>query len=179
MRARIEDDAGKLTELRFEPTRLASPRSRPQRFFVYSNAALWHFERDKIGLMRMDLDTHVPTEGELLALLDSDERTMSVVITNPWHSDNPMIYVSEEFEVQTGYPPEEALGRNCRFLQGPDTDPKAVEAIRAALEAQTTFTIDIVNYTKSGERFVNRLRIRPLFDDAGKLLYFAGVQNPI
>ena len=129
--------------------------------------------------MRVDLDTYVPTEDELLALLDSDERTMSVVISNPWHRDNPMIYVSEEFEVQTGYSPEEALGRNCRFLQGPDTDPKAVEAIRAALEARTTFMIDIVNYRKSGERFVNRLRIRPLFDESGELLYFAGAQNPI
>jgi PAS domain S-box-containing protein len=129
--------------------------------------------------MRVDLDTYVPTEDELLALLESDERTMSVVISNPWHRDNPMIYVSEEFEVQTGYSPEEALGRNCRFLQGPDTDPNAVEAIRAALEARTTFMIDIVNYRKSGERFVNRLRIRPLFDESGELLYFAGVQNPI
>ena len=128
--------------------------------------------------MRVDLDTYVPTEDELLALLDSDERTMSVVISNPWHRDNPMIYVSEEFEVQTGYSPEEALGRNCRFLQGPDTDPKAVEAIRAALEARTTFMIDIVNYRKSGERFVNRLRIRPLFDESGELLYFAGRAKP-
>jgi PAS domain S-box-containing protein len=121
----------------------------------------------------------VPTEDELLALLDSDERAMSVVITNPWRKDNPMIYISEEFEAQTGYSPEEALGRNCRFLQGPETDPKAVEAIRAALAARTTFTIDIVNYRKSGERFVNRLRIRPLFDDEGELLYFVGAQNPV
>ena len=104
---------------------------------------------------------------------------MSVVITNPWHPDNPMIYVSEEFEAQTGYPPEEALGQNCRFLQGPDTNPKAVEAIRAALAARTAFTIEILNYRKSGEPFVNQLRIRPLFDDAGELLYFVGVQNPI
>lgn len=127
----------------------------------------------------MALTSDVPSEDELLAMLESDERAMSVVISNPWHSDNPMIYVSEEFEAQTGYAPEEALGRNCRFLQGPDTDPKAVEAIRAALAAQTTFTIDIVNYRKSGEPFVNRLRIRPLFDEQGELLYFVGAQNPV
>ena len=128
--------------------------------------------------MRVDLDTYVPTEDELLALLESDERTMSVVISNPWHRDNPMIYVSEEFEVQTGYSPEEALGRNCRFLQGPDTDPKAVEAIRAALEARTTFMIDIVNYRKSGERFVNRLRIRPLFDEFRRVALFRRRAKP-
>ena len=125
------------------------------------------------------MEDFVPTEDELIALLQCDERSMSVVITNPWHDDNPMIYVSEEFETQTGYSPEEALGRNCRFLQGPGTDPNAVEAIRAALAARTTFTIDILNYRKSGEPFVNRLRIRPLFDDAGELIYFVGAQNPV
>ncbi len=121
----------------------------------------------------------VPSENDLIAMLDSDERSMSVVITNPALPDNPMIYVSEEFEGQTGYPPEEVLGRNCRFLQGPDTDPNAVEAIRAALKAKTTFTIDILNYRKSGEPFMNRLRIRPLFDDNGDLAYYVGAQNPI
>lgn len=125
------------------------------------------------------MESSVPTEDELIALLQREERSMSVVITNPWHDDNPMIYVSEEFETQTGYSPEEALGRNCRFLQGPGTDPKAIEAIRAALAARTTFTIDILNYRKSGEPFVNRLRIRPLFDDAGELIYFVGAQNPV
>jgi len=125
------------------------------------------------------VDSFVPTEDELIALLEAEERTMSVVITNPWHPDNPMIYVSEEFEEQTGYAPEEALGRNCRFLQGPDTNPKTIEAIRAALAARTTFTIDILNYRKTGEPFMNRLRIRPLFDENGELAYYVGAQNPL
>ncbi len=62
------------------------------------------------------MDSFVPTEDELIALLEAEERSMSVVITNPWRPDNPMIYVSEEFKAQTGYSPDEALGRNCRFL---------------------------------------------------------------
>ena len=56
----------------------------------------------------------------LESLLIDDEAELSVVISNPRLPDNPMIYVSEEFEAQTGYAPEEAVGRNCRFLQGPD-----------------------------------------------------------
>lgn len=121
----------------------------------------------------------VPTESELIALLQADERSMSVVITNPAHADNPMIYISEEFEAQTGYTPEEALGRNCRFLQGPDTDPETIERIRAGLAARETFSVDILNFRKSGEPFMNRLRIRPLLDDHGRFLYFAGMQNPL
>jgi PAS domain S-box-containing protein len=120
-----------------------------------------------------------PTDAELLDLLEAEEIEMSVVFSNPALPDNPMIYVSDEFELQTGYSPEEAIGRNCRFLQGPDTDPHAVQAIREALKARTTFTIDLVNYRKDGIPFLNRLRIRPLFDEDGELLYYVGAQNPV
>lgn len=113
------------------------------------------------------------------ALLTEEEREQSVVITNPALPDNPMIFVSDEFEKQTGYSPEESLGRNCRFLQGPDTDPKAVEAIRRALETQSAITIDILNYKKDGTKFWNRLRIRPIYGYEGEVMYYAGVQNPI
>ena len=119
------------------------------------------------------------SDDELIAMLDAQEREKCVVISNPALPDNPMIYVGEEFESHTGYTPEEALGRNCRFLQGPDTNPDAIAAIQHALRARTTFTIDILNYKKSGEPFMNRLRIRPLLDDGGEFMYFVGVQNPL
>ena len=115
----------------------------------------------------------------LKSLLEQDEIEMSVVITDPSKPDNPMIFVSDEFEQQTGYSPEEAIGRNCRFLQGPDTNPHAVEAIRQGLKAETRFTIDILNYHKDGTPFLNRLRIRPIYDDDGRLMFFSGAQNPI
>ena len=118
-------------------------------------------------------------QSYLRSLLEEDEVEMSVVFSDPSLPDNPMIFVSDEFEHQTGYSPEEALGRNCRFLQGADTNPHAVEAIRQALKAQTRFTIDIVNYRKDGSRFVNRLRIRPIYDQDGGLMFFAGAQNPV
>ncbi len=112
-------------------------------------------------------------------LLEEDEAEMSVVFSDPYRPDNPMIYVSDEFERQTGYSPDEAIGRNCRFLQGPDTSPSAIKAISLALRAQTRFTIDILNYRKDGTAFVNRLRIRPIYDAEGRLLFFAGAQNPV
>lgn len=115
----------------------------------------------------------------LRSLLEKDEREMSVVFSDPHSPDNPMIFVSDEFEAQTGYASAEAIGRNCRFLQGPRTSSHAVEAIRQALQAQTRFTIDIVNYRKDGEPFLNRLRIRPIYDGEGRLIFFAGAQNPV
>ncbi len=119
------------------------------------------------------------SQAELRALLEADEREMSVVFSDPFQPDNPMIYVSDEFETQTGYSPEEAIGQNCRFLQGPETNPHAIEAIRQGLKAETRFTIDILNDRKDGTAFVNRLRIRPIYDPSGRLMFFAGAQNPV
>ena len=120
-----------------------------------------------------------PDQSLLLSFLEEDEREMSVVISDPSAPDNPMVYVSEEFELQTGYTADEAIGRNCRFLQGPDTNPYAVEAIRQGLKAQTRFTIDILNYRKDQTPFMNRLRIRPIYDADGRLMFYAGAQNPV
>ena len=121
----------------------------------------------------------VMDRNHLRSLLEKDEQDMSVVFSDPNAPDNPMIYVSEEFEAQTGYSPEEAVGYNCRFLQGPETNPHAIEAIRQGLRAETRFTIDILNYRKDGSAFVNRLRIRPIYDGHGSLMFFAGAQNPV
>jgi len=118
-------------------------------------------------------------QSHLRSLLEEDEVEMSVVFSDPSLPDNPMIFVSDEFEDQTGYSAEEAIGRNCRFLQGPDTNPHAIEAIRHGLKAGTRFTIDILNYRKDGSPFLNRLRIRPIFDGDGYLMFFAGAQNPV
>ena len=113
------------------------------------------------------------------ALLTEEELEQSVVITDPSLPDNPMIFISDEFEKQTGYPPSEALGRNCRFLQGPGTDPKAIQDIRRVLGESGEITIDILNYKKDGTEFWNRLRIRPMHGDDGKVMFFVGAQNPI
>lgn len=114
-----------------------------------------------------------------LNLLGLDEIDHSVVISDPNTPDTPMVFISDEFEKQTGYSIEESLGKNCRFLQGPETDPKDIDYIRLALKRKKKITVDILNYKKNGEKFWNRLRIRPLFDEKGNLIFFAGYQNPI
>ncbi|MFO7758441.1 MAG: PAS domain-containing protein [Roseovarius sp.] len=127
----------------------------------------------------MHANTSNPEKAALRELLEPDETDMSVVISDPSLPDNPMIFVSDEFEAQTGYSPEEAIGRNCRFLQGPETSEDAIQAIRHALRAETRFVIDILNYRKDGSTFLNRLRIRPIYDSDGQLMFFAGAQNPV
>ncbi|MGF1475843.1 MAG: PAS domain-containing protein [Geminicoccaceae bacterium] len=112
-------------------------------------------------------------------LLTPAEREQSAVVADPSKPDMPIIFVSDEFEAQTGYAADEVLGRNCRFLQGPETDPATVQIIREALAEQATLTIDILNYRKNGTKFWNRLRLRPLYSEQSDMVFYAGAQTVI
>lgn len=119
-------------------------------------------------------------EEELLLKTAAIERANDgIVLSDPSLPDYPVVYVSPGFLKLTGYAKEDILGRNCRILQGPDTDPKTLEKIREALKNQRPFIGDIVNYTKTGQAWINRLRLEPIFDENGKLLRYLGVQSNV
>nr|AML78267.1 putative LOV domain-containing protein [Pteris vittata] len=98
------------------------------------------------------------------------------VITDPRLPDNPIIFASDSFLELTEYTREEIIGRNCRFLQGDDTDQKTVQRIRDAIREQRDITVQLLNYTKSGKRFWNLFHLQPMRDQKGELQYFIGVQ---
>nr|AML77160.1 putative LOV domain-containing protein [Gloriosa superba] len=98
------------------------------------------------------------------------------VITDPRLPDNPIIFASDTFLELTEYSREEILGRNCRFLQGPETDPATVRKIREAIDNQTEVTVQLINYTKSGKKFWNLFHLQPMRDQKGDVQYFIGVQ---
>ena len=106
----------------------------------------------------------------------TEQTRMALCISDPYQEDAPIIYVNEAFVRLTGYPRDEVIGRNCRFLQGEDTDPSAVEAIRDALDAEEVRVIDILNYRKDGQSFWNALHVGPIYDEAGDLQYYYGSQ---
>ncbi|KAK6946557.1 Protein kinase domain, partial [Dillenia turbinata] len=98
------------------------------------------------------------------------------VITDPRLPDNPIIFASDSFLELTEYTREEILGRNCRFLQGPETDQGTVSKIRDAIREQKEITVQLINYTKSGKKFWNLFHLQPMRDQKGELQYFIGVQ---
>lgn len=98
------------------------------------------------------------------------------VITDPRLPDNPIIFASDSFLELTEYTREEILGRNCRFLQGPETDQATVSKIRDAIREQRDITVQLINYTKSGKKFWNLFHLQPMRDQKGELQYFIGVQ---
>ncbi|XP_075486773.1 phototropin-2-like isoform X2 [Primulina tabacum] len=98
------------------------------------------------------------------------------VITDPRLLDNPIIFASDSFLELTEYSREEILGRNCRFLQGPETDRETVSKIRDAIRDQRDVTVQLINYTKYGKKFWNLFHLQPMRDQKGELQYFIGVQ---
>ena len=98
------------------------------------------------------------------------------VISDPRLKDNPIISCNAAFIELTGYSEDEILGRNCRFLAGPATEPWLTEAIRDGVRRHAPVLVEILNYKRDGTPFRNAVLVAPIFDDAGELEYFLGSQ---
>jgi PAS domain S-box-containing protein len=101
---------------------------------------------------------------------------IATVVSDPNEADNPLVAVNEAFLELTGYTEDEVIGRNCRFLRGPDTENVQTKKLRDAIYDRNATLAELVNYRKDGSRFRNAVMIAPLFDEAGKLEYFVGSQ---
>jgi len=102
-----------------------------------------------------------------------------ISITDPNQPDHPAVYVNRGFERLTGYSSEEVLGRNMRFLQGPDTDSKTIDQMRTAIQEERECTVEILNYRKDGTPFWNRLTIAPVRNDRDEITHFIGVHADV
>ncbi|KAJ1702565.1 hypothetical protein LUZ63_002344 [Rhynchospora breviuscula] len=123
---------------------------------------------------RVDREKDIRQGIDLATTLERIEKNF--VITDPRLPDNPIIFASDSFLELTEYTREEILGRNCRFLQGPETDQGTVAKIRDAIREQKEITVQLINYTKSGKKFWNLFHLQPMRDQKGEVQYFIGVQ---
>lgn len=101
---------------------------------------------------------------------------MPMIVTDPAQHDNPIIFCNAAFEKMTGYSHDELIGRNCRLLQGPETDRRSVGYIRDSVARGQDISVDILNYRKDGSTFWNALFISPVRDDEGRIIYFFASQ---
>ena len=125
------------------------------------------------------LDDVLPDRREL-AVIAMERTRMPMVISDARRADNPIVLANQAFLDLTGYSSEEVLGRNCRFLQGPDTDPGAVDAIRKGMAANDhSIRVELLNYRKDGSSFWNGLSISPVQDDDGRTLYYFAAQEDL
>ena len=102
-----------------------------------------------------------------------------IVICDARADDQPIVYVNPAFERITGYARDQALGRNCRFLQVPETDADILAALRGSLEAGRPFSGTVLNARADGARFWSELSITPSPDADGEVTHFVGVITDI
>ncbi|MEX2365225.1 MAG: PAS domain S-box protein, partial [Pseudohongiellaceae bacterium] len=146
--------------------------------------------------LRVDVRVYPSTEGLAIYFQDvtlrrSQEEHMrllersveasvnGVLIVDAQQPDMPIVYVNSAFEVITGYTRQEAMGKNCRFLQGKHTELAARDALRQGLAAGRDTHVVIRNYRRDGQPFWNDLYISPVRDTEGIISHFVGIQNDI
>lgn len=101
---------------------------------------------------------------------------IAAVVANPRVADTPIVSCNDAFLELTGYTRDEVVGRNCRFLAGPDTEPWLSERMRTGIRQQRPIQVEITNYRKDGTSFRNAVLVAPIFDEHGKIEWFLGSQ---
>ncbi len=101
---------------------------------------------------------------------------MAICLSDPTDPELPIVFANRAFRRLTGYSEDEIIGRNCRFLQGPATDPESVTRIRKAISNEDVLVVELLNYRKNGTTFWNALHLGPIYNDAGDMVYFFGSQ---
>lgn len=104
---------------------------------------------------------------------------VAAVVSNPRLPDNPIVECNAAFEALTGYSRDEIIGRNCRFLAGPQTEPGLTAQIVEAVRERRPVLVEILNYKKNGTPFRNAVLVAPIFDANGELEYFLGSQMEV
>ena len=117
--------------------------------------------------------------GDAGAFQAIDPSQHSISLVDIRREGQPLIYVNRGFEKLTGYAPGEVVGRNCRLLQGKDTDRAAIARLRQAVAAGQPFLTDLLNYRKTGEPFWNRVSLTPVRNAHGDLTHYVGIQSDI
>ncbi|SEL19032.1 PAS domain-containing protein [Roseovarius nanhaiticus] len=104
---------------------------------------------------------------------------LPLCITDPTKPDEPIVFANQAFCDLTGYDEADFIGKNCRFLQGEETSRESVQQIRDAMDAREVTMVEIINYRKNGEKFLNALQIGPIYDEDGELIFRFGSQLDI
>ena len=136
-----------------------------------------HSKRSSPTASSLTANLPTPLQGVLSAAVLATPT--GIVVCDPNLPDCPIIYANPAFYRITGYAEEEVIGRNCRFLQGPGTNPRHIKALREAIENGKAINVEIVNHRKDGSRFVNELHLSPIFGDDGEVRYIFGIQHDV
>ncbi len=124
----------------------------------------------------VDPGQHFPGVSGVLSEQAMAQTRMAVALVDPRQDDMPLVFVTRAFERLTGYSQDQAIGRNCRFLQGPEIDPETVAKIRHAILNEDVIVVELLNCRHDGSTFWNAVHLGPIYDETGELIYYLGPQ---
>ncbi len=122
------------------------------------------------GVSQAPVSVEIPGSDVFVASIGSTN--MPIVICDARLPDCPIVFANDAFAELTLYTREDVIGRNCRFLQGPQTDRQTVAEIAHAVAQREKISVELLNYRKDGSTFWNALFISPVFDQRGELSHF-------
>jgi len=153
-------------------------RGKSRKVVVVSSSVEWAgTERIHSSIIEIGTDIERPVGG--LREPAMEQAPVGITIADVTREDEPLIYVNDQFVELTGYPREEAIGQNCRFLQGEQTREQPVTKMRAAIEARESVTVEIQNHRKDGSVFWNRVTLSPVTNDDGTVTHYLGFQEDV
>lgn len=133
-----------------------------------------------MALKSMFITDQLSKSNQLALMFQAVESARNgIVMTDPNHDDNPIIYTNPAFTEITGYSADEILGQNCRFLQGIDRQQPELDQLRKAIKEERAITVVLSNYKKDGTKFFNELTVSPVRNEQGQLVSLVGIQNDI
>ncbi|HVF36246.1 MAG TPA: EAL domain-containing protein [Candidatus Saccharimonadia bacterium] len=167
----LELDPGETIEVAIGPEhRIAEARA---------SATVWEGENARVIALR-DITARRHAEQRTHLLERAIESSVNgIVVADARTPDLPLLYVNPAFERMTGYPAEQAIGRNCRFLQGADRDQPELDLLRRALAEQRECEVVLRNYRRDGSLFWNQLSLAPVRDGRGEVTHYVGVLNDL
>lgn len=149
--------------------------NKPRRLSAMQRDSLDQLANAVVGLFRERYESRITSIDHILEQAVQD----GVMITDATQADNPITYVNRAFEVTTGYAKAEVLGKNCRMLQGPETDPESTAILRKAIADHQPCSVTLKNYRKDGTTFWNDLSISPVKDSSGQNSIIVGVMRDV
>ncbi|RAW45861.1 PAS domain-containing sensor histidine kinase [Halorubrum sp. 48-1-W] len=150
----------------------------PQRAILVSSSIEWE-GTERVHTSVLPIAGRDPNGRRLLYDRAMDEAPIGITIADPSQPGNPLVYVNDGFVELTGYPREETLGRNCRFLQGEDTREEPVARMREAIDAEEPVAVELRNYRRDGSMFWNRVTVVPIRNESGAVTNWLGYHHDV
>ena len=172
---RIENEDAPVLGLAVE---LQMPADQSQRVIIVSSLIQWDGNQ-QVQASVLPVVEPGSAIGHMHRSTAMDEAPVGITISDPSQPDNPLIYVNDGFCEMTGYPRDEVLGQNCRFLQGESTREEPVAQMRAAIDAEEPVTVELRNYRKEGTMFWNRVTVAPVRSKSGSVTNYLGYQEDV